>query len=112
MKDDKFKKEVLVEMSKNEKRRNAISEFIILPTKRELTEEEKNVYLHLNPDVIPNDMLYRLWIILKDYVKNGKIDDKDIEKYMKVKEKKIMMPGIPEEWQKNPKRKGEDKDER
>ena len=112
MKENKLRKEVFVEMSRNEKRRNAISEFIILPTKRKLTEEEKNVYLHLNPNAIPNDMLYKLWTIMKQYIETGKIDDKDIEKYVKVKEKKITFEGIPEEWQKNPERKEEDKDER
>ncbi len=112
MKDDKFKKEVFIDMSENEKRRNVVSEFILLPTKRELTEEEKKVYLNLNPDIIPNDMLYKLWTIMKDYVKNGKISDIDIEKYINVKEKKITFAGIPEEWEKTPKRKEEEEDER
>ena len=100
MSDNEFKRRI--ELSESEKKRNELSEFILLPSKRELTQEEKARYLALDRSEIPSNMLYAIWCMGKMYILTGKVDEELFMQCMKGVPKKVRLSGMKEEWEQLP----------
>ncbi len=98
-----FKEKLTEAFSDEQKRRNEISEFILLPTKRQLTEEEEKRYLSLDKSLIPNNILYAMYEMIKNYIETGEIASLEaFKKCIKTEPKKVTLEAISEEQQKDP----------
>ena len=83
--------------------KSILSEFILLPYEREMTEEEKEEYISLDEKEIPGNMLLIIWNATKYYFETGEKNDKSFFDYMKATPqktaKKIFLPEVGEKYQ-------------
>ncbi|MCI8384521.1 MAG: hypothetical protein HFJ33_06675 [Clostridia bacterium] len=85
-----------------EKRRNEMIALINAFYERELTEKEKETFLQMKEEEMPNHIYYTLFTMAKEYIQKGKVDEKTFKKCMEIKKKKVTIEQVPEEWQKTP----------
>lgn len=90
--DEKMKKE------ENTNKEKDIILFIQLPFKRELTPDEKEKYVGLTKEAIPNKMSYAIHHMIKEYLLTGKIMGTDeFIKAIEAKPIKIHLSALPDE---------------
>ncbi len=100
-----FKEKLVEAFSDEQKKRNEISEFILLPTKRQLTEEEEKRYISLDKSLISSNILYAIYEMIKNYIETGEIISLEaFKKCIKTEPRKIKLEEISEEQQKDPTR--------
>ncbi len=85
------------EIKKQEEKKNRIIDFVMLPTRRELTQDEKEKYMSINKDEIPEGIMQSVYGIIKEAIETGEVDYKS-----KVVSRLVELEQVPEQFRVDP----------
>ncbi len=102
------KREIKVDLTEEEKKRNEAVRLIMAFFNRELTKEDEAKLLDMEKKTTPDSMFYLLFRMAKEYIKTGELNEENLKTIAIEVELKNQ---VGDKWKKDPKEWGKEESE-